>query len=134
MRRFGLLFAQSEQKFLVAFLFISLVGIAVWSWRHSTRSKQLIDIDRRSPRTATFQIDLNGSTWMEISTLPGIGDQLAHDIVAYRERVGCFPDNESIQSVSGIGPHTYERIAPFLVPNSSNADSMAASTPTASKH
>ena len=133
MKQFGLLFARSEQKFLFAFLLAALIGVAIWSWRHSARLDQLIDIDRRSAQTADFQIDLNRSTWTEICTLPGIGDQLAHDIVEYRQTFGPFPSNESIQSVSGIGPRTYEQIAPFLTTNSSHASSMAASPSAASR-
>ncbi|MDA8563490.1 helix-hairpin-helix domain-containing protein [Mariniblastus sp.] len=129
----GLLFAQSEQKLIVAFLLASLLGIAFWSWRYSTRVEQIIDIDRRSSQTAAFQIDLNNATWMEISNLPGIGDQLAQDIVAYRESSGRFTNNEAIQLVSGIGPRTYAQIAPFLTQISSDPASMAATPSTASK-
>ena len=133
MKGLGLLFAGSEQNFLVMFLVIALIGVALWGQRHSTQVDQPIDIDRRSAQAATFQVDLNRATWMEISNLPGIGDQLAHEIVAYRRRVGGFADNESIQLVSGIGPRTYQRIAPFLTTISSEAKSMAAALPAASK-
>ena len=129
MESFGLLFARSEQRLLVAFILFSLIGIAVWGWRHSSRIEQIIDIDHRSHVSAAFQIDLNTATWTEISTLPGIGDQLARDIVAYRQQIGSFPSNEAIQSVSGIGPLTYQRLAPFLIAISPDATSMTAATP-----
>jgi competence ComEA-like helix-hairpin-helix protein len=130
---FGVFFRRSEQNLLVTFLLVSLIGIAVWSWRYSTRVEQIIDIDRRSSQTAAFQIDLNSANWVEISTLPGIGHQLAHDIVADRERSGPFPNNEAIQRVPGIGPRTYDRIAPFLNLISSDSSSIAATPATASK-
>lgn len=131
-KRFGLLFARSEQTLIVGFLLISLIGIAVWSWRYSARVHQIIDIDRRSPRMATFQIDLNNATQMEISQLPGIGDQLARDIVAYRQDLGPFPSKEAIQLVSGIGPRTYDRIAPFLTEIPQDSASMMGTPATAS--
>lgn len=124
---------RSEQNLLAMFLLVSLIGIAVWSWRYSVRVEQIIDIDRRSSQTAAFQIDLNRATWVEISTLPGIGEQLAHDIVAYRQTSGPFPNNEAIQLVSGIGPRTYDRIVPFLTQISPDSASMAATPTAASK-
>lgn len=129
MESFGLLFAQSEQSFLVTFVLVSLLGITVWSWRYSSRVEQIIDIDQRSPASAAFQIDLNTATWTEICTLPGIGDQLARDIVAHRQQIGSFPSNEAVQSVSGIGPLTYQRIAPFLIAISSDAGATTAVAP-----
>lgn len=93
---------------------LSLIGIALWCWRHSTRVNQIIDIDQRTHQTASFQIDLNHATWMEISNLPGIGDQCAKEVVAYREQIGSFASIQDIQDVDGIGPRTFEQIAPFL--------------------
>lgn len=133
MNRFGLLFEQAEQKLLGGLVLISLIGIGVWSWRHSARVNDVIDIDRRSQRVAAFQIDLNQATWQDICNLPGIGDRLAHDIVAYRDQFGFFSNNEAIQSVSGVGPHKYQQIAPFLLPISSEPTSIADASAAASK-
>jgi len=132
-KRLGLLFEHAEQKLLVGLVLISLIGIGVWSWRHSARVNTIIDIDHRAQRAAAFQIDLNVATWQDISNLPGIGDRLAHDIVAYRDQFGSFQNNDAIQSVSGIGPHKYQAIAPFLLPISSEPASMAAAATDASK-
>ena len=133
MKRLGLLFARAEQKLLAGLVLISLIGIGVWSWRHSARVNETIDIDHRAQRAAAFQIDLNQATWQDICNLPDIGDRLAHDIVAYRDTNGGFPNNEAIQSVSGVGPHKYQQIAPFLLPISSEPASMAAASAAASK-
>jgi competence ComEA-like helix-hairpin-helix protein len=133
-RYLGLVFAQREQSVLAVLILVSLIGIGVWGWRHSVRVNQMIDIDHRAERAAKFQIDLNKATWQEISALPGIGRRLAKEIVDYRDQVGSFSSNEAIQSVSGIGPQTFEQIAPFLQPNSGDR-SPALSTPrTASKN
>lgn len=114
-------------------ILVSLCGIGLWGWRYAARVNQLIDIDRRTPQVATFQIDLNEATWQEISSLPGIGDLRAKEIVTYRDQIVSFPNNEAIQEVVGIGPKTYQRIAPFLIPISS--ESPVSSPPrTASAH
>ena len=48
-------------------------------------------------------VDLNTATAEELDTLPGIGESLAHRIIAYREANGPFGSIEEIMEVSGIG-------------------------------
>jgi len=55
-------------------------------------------------------VNINTATQAELETLPGIGPALAGRILDYREANGPFPDVESLQNVSGIGPATLEEI------------------------
>jgi len=48
-------------------------------------------------------LDINGASKEELMTLPGIGEELAGRIVAYRESEGPFETIEDIMKVSGIG-------------------------------
>jgi len=48
-------------------------------------------------------LDLNTATVEELRRLPGIGEELAERIVAYREEYGPFEAMEQIMEVSGIG-------------------------------
>lgn len=48
-------------------------------------------------------LDLNGATAEELAALPGIGEELARRIVAYRTDNGPFERIEEIMEVSGIG-------------------------------
>ena len=48
-------------------------------------------------------LDLNLATVEELSTLPGIGEELAGRIVAYRAENGRFESVEELMNVSGIG-------------------------------
>ena len=48
-------------------------------------------------------LDLNTATVEELMTLPGIGEELAARIVAYRESIGQFESVEELMNVSGIG-------------------------------
>ena len=48
-------------------------------------------------------VDLNGSSRMELETLPGIGMVLADRIVAYRSIHGAFRQIKDLVNVSGIG-------------------------------
>ena len=48
-------------------------------------------------------LDLNTASAEELTTLPGIGPELAGRIIAYREAHGGFETVEEIMEVSGIG-------------------------------
>lgn len=48
-------------------------------------------------------LDLNSAAVEELAKLPGIGEELARRIVAYRTENGPFETVEEIMKVSGIG-------------------------------
>ncbi len=58
-------------------------------------------------------IDINRAGVRELCRLPGIGPETAARIVAYR-RFRPFAVPEDIREVRGIGPSTYEAIAPLI--------------------
>lgn len=62
----------------------------------------------------TALINLNTATLTDLLTLPGIGEIRAQAILAYRAEYGAFERIEDLQNVSGIGPATYERLAPYI--------------------
>ena len=67
-------------------------------------------------------VDPNVAPWWELTVLPDIGPALARRIVDYRESRSGLADDSSLafrspgdlDTVSGIGPKTVWRIAPFL--------------------
>ncbi len=60
------------------------------------------------------RIDINQATAAELEMLPRIGPTLAQRILDYRAEHGPFPTTEALMEVSGIGPNTYEEIAPLI--------------------
>jgi len=62
----------------------------------------------------TALVNLNTATLADLLTLPGIGEIRAQAILAYRAEYGIFERIEDLQNVSGIGPATYERLAPYI--------------------
>ena len=48
-------------------------------------------------------VNINTATEEELDTLPGIGEELARRIVAYREENGPFATTEELINVKGIG-------------------------------
>lgn len=71
---------------------------------------------RRAPasRLGPVRMNLNTAPPAMLERLPGIGPALAGRIVEHREAHGPFRRPEDITAVRGIGPKTYEKLAPFL--------------------
>lgn len=59
-------------------------------------------------------IDLNAATVEQLDALPGVGPVTAQAILAWRSQHKAFSRIEELQEVDGIGPKTYERIAPHV--------------------
>lgn len=76
------------------------------------------------PATAQRVIDLNHADIHLLQLLPGIGPRRAEAIVTDRRIRGPFETLEDLQRVSGIGPRTTDRIAPFVrvVPHAAPQD------------
>ena len=59
--------------------------------------------------------DLRTATQEELETVPGIGPVTAQNILAWREEHTPARRSDLMQ-VRGIGPKTYERLAPYFLP------------------
>ncbi|WP_106393616.1 Tex family protein, partial [Enhygromyxa salina] len=59
-------------------------------------------------------VELNTASAPLLSYVAGIGDSLAKEIVAHRERSGAFEGRAALHSVRGLGPKTFEQAAGFL--------------------
>jgi competence protein ComEA len=65
-------------------------------------------------RLGPMRMDPNTASAAMLERLPGIGPALAARIVEHRELHGPFRRPRDITAVRGIGPATYERLAPYL--------------------
>lgn len=63
-----------------------------------------------SSSSAGQKINLNKATLADLTTISGIGEKRAQDIIAYRDSKGGFSAVEELTNVSGIGEKTLERL------------------------
>jgi competence ComEA-like helix-hairpin-helix protein len=61
-------------------------------------------------REVVSKIDINTASIEELAELPGIGDLLAQNIVAYRETYGDFSSVDDLSKIAGIGPSTIDEL------------------------
>lgn len=99
----------------VLVLFSLLILGGHWWWEGRFRG-QVIEIEHAEPTHVAFQVDINSADWPELTLLPEVGEQLAKRIVEWRAEHGSFGDLNQLRRVRGIGPKTFERVKPYLVP------------------
>lgn len=100
---------------------IAAIG-ASWIYRGGLRGR-LIDIETAVPVEVTFQLDINHADWPEWTLLPGVGETMAKRIVLDRSERGPFRAHTDLLRVSGVGPRTFDRMRPYLLPLPEAVDS-----------
>jgi competence ComEA-like helix-hairpin-helix protein len=75
-----------------------------------------IDIDKSQRQHVRFTVDINKDPWPAIANLPGIGEQLARQIVDHRQKHGPFAEHAELIQVRGIGPAKLKKIQSMLTP------------------
>jgi len=111
------LLRRSEQLAAAALTAAALVILLIHFLRQAQQHQGTIDIDQAEPLTAEFTVDLNSAPWMEIAELPNIGEKVAKEIVAERDKNGRYASYKDVERrVKGIGAKLMERIKPYLTP------------------
>ncbi len=64
--------------------------------------------------TMAATVDLNTATADQLDALPHVGPATAQKIITWRTEHGPFTAVSQLQQVSGIGPSTYQDIAPLV--------------------
>jgi competence protein ComEA len=62
----------------------------------------------------SIPLDLNRVSAEDLCLIPGIGESLAREILAYRERRKGFGSREDLKNVKGIGEKKYESVKRFF--------------------
>ncbi len=111
-----------DQATVAALLAVSLLLMAVSALSRYWQGEGLIEIDRATPTTIDFRVDINRADWPELALLPGVGEALARRIVDSRQSAGPFLDHRDLLRVPGVGPVKLEAIQPYLLPLPGSGD------------
>jgi competence ComEA-like helix-hairpin-helix protein len=63
----------------------------------------------------SIPVDLNRASFEDLCLIPGIGEALAREMIAYRERRKGFRSVEEIRNVRGIGEKKYQSFKTFFI-------------------
>ncbi|MGB9627284.1 MAG: ComEA family DNA-binding protein [Thermodesulfobacteriota bacterium] len=70
----------------------------------------------------SIPLDLNRVSLEDLCLIPGIGETLAREIIAYRKRRGGFLSVEELKKVKGIGDKKWKEFKPYLIVRSGERD------------
>ena len=87
-----------------------LLGLAHYDRTAAAPIKTEIQVPQEEILPDLSPLNLNTATEEELMRLPGIGEELARRIVAYRITNGAFQSIEEIMEVSGIGQGKFEAL------------------------
>ena len=82
---------------------------------------------------AIAAVNINTATKEELTSLKGIGDKRAQDIIDYRTKNGPFKSVDDLEKVPGIGPGTMKQIRSDLTTSGKTVVDKPAATGTKSK-
>jgi len=103
-----------DQHVLWMSVAVFLVVSSCYFWQRSIIKGGLVDFDEIRPRAVQFVVDVNRAPWQEFANLPGIGEKLAKEIVADRDKKGHFLQPEQLTRVRGVGERKLQAIRPYL--------------------
>jgi uncharacterized protein len=91
-------------------------SIGVGMYQHDVNQAELAEALDSVVGSVVNQVgvDLNTASPALLTHVAGVGPKLAERIVARRDERGPFPNRAALESVTGLGPKTFEQAAGFL--------------------
>lgn len=93
---------------------LTAIGIIFACYRTGFYSSERTTTIHHPSVPAEFRVDVNHALPHELQLLPGIGQKMSENIVAYRAQHGPFKSIQELSHIKGIGPKRMEQIAGFL--------------------
>lgn len=118
---------QQGNIFKIEFLLLACTGLflcvllAMFFHDKATLAKEGVETERfataEAVRAKPEPVDLNTAEQEDLERLPGIGEELARRILAYREETGGFTSLEELMNVSGIGEKKFAALDGYITVN-----------------
>jgi competence protein ComEA len=74
----------------------------------------LFPLEGKKKMLLGIPINLNTATSDDLSSLPGIGPHIAHEVILFRKTRGTFSKIEDLKAVKGIGEKRFKKIEKYL--------------------
>ncbi len=81
------------------------------------QTKQVAQTKQEEQAKQSGLVNVNTADLTELTTLPGIGESRAKDIIAYREKHGDFERKEDLKKISGIKESVYSKLEDKITVN-----------------
>lgn len=82
--------------------------------RATTVAVEAAPAPHRAAPSGPVRMNLNTASERTLQRLPGVGPAIAARIADYRNAYGGFREPREVMRVKGIGPKTFEKMAPYL--------------------
>lgn len=102
----------TERKVLILLAVLILIGAVLRYF--SIKSKIPVKITNPIVSSAKTIININNATALDLEHLPGVGSQIASEIIVYRQQHGNFTSLNDLDNVKGIGEKKLEVIKKYL--------------------
>ncbi len=111
-----------EKKVLIVLGAFAVLGLAVLGYRNYFAGPRLEIKHSEIKSGADYEdvikqksvVNINNADAARIEILPGIGPNLAKEIVAYRNNHGPFLSKEDLKKVKGIGPKKFDELKEYI--------------------
>ena len=98
---------------IILILLLGAVSLGVMSDNISNAVKLLPD-ESEHTANSDYRININTAKTEDLTLLPGIGEELAKQIVEYRDKHGMYNSLEDLLNVKGVGYSTLNKICKMI--------------------
>ena len=112
-----------NSKTILIFAVVILISMIIGIFIGRLTAENTEDVSKIPENTNTIPeetkntkpvIDLNTATLQDLMQVPGLSNELAGEIIAYREEYGEFYDVDELLEIDGITKTIYNQIADYF--------------------
>jgi len=105
-----------ERKVILFILCFLICGLGIDCFKKRVQRGNLIDYEALKSRFFD-KADINKANFSQLSSVPGMGENLANAIIAYRKKHGAFASLDDLKNIKGIKHKKLEQFKNYLVVN-----------------
>lgn len=105
---------KNEKVIMLLALAFSLILVLYNVYDFSDKTERNAYSSSQAENYEVELVNINEADIEQLSTLPGIGEKTAKEIIIYRDENGYFKTIEDIKEVKGIGKQDFENLCPLI--------------------